>query len=518
MIQLTGAELDAALQLIERTNLSNLLPPAFEVKAMRHSWAPIRKLLQTVDLHTYQPQPAVTLVSPKQKWTLRPIQLLDPLDTLLYTALVRRLAPKVEANRRPKREKSVFSYRFSRTASSSWLTSSWDDFQARVRELCNKYTYAVAADIADFYPNVYLHRLNNAVSDATKMTAEATLTERWLARWSPTGIAVSQGLPVGPVASNFLGEAVLIEVDDFLADRNLVFARYLDDYYIFCQSQSAATEALYSLGERLMLEERLGLNMAKTRVMSSAELKKRLDSPRPSLRAKRHEFVVQVLGGDPYGHVTAVTLTKPAKEYLKQLDAEKMLDDALSADIVDLTKLGIALQALGALQNASVADRVLDKLDLLAPASRDVGTFLIALEKLPSAVVQRIAKKVLRFVEGDAFKTAYQKIWLLEPFTRKPVWDHDAALIRLLGKDPSPLVRRQALLALSLSPKHASRIELKRSLTDPSPWLRRAAFFGIRFLPPDERNHAYPRYKQTDWTIGNAVDRAVVDYAKAGAP
>jgi hypothetical protein len=320
------------------------------------------------------------------------------------------------------------------------------------------------------------------------------------------------------VASNFLGETVLIEVDDFLADRGLVFARYLDDYYVFCDSQSSAMEALYSLGERLMLEERLGLNMAKTRVMPSTELMERLDSPRPSLRAKRREFVAQVLGGDPYGHVTAVTLSKPAKEYLRQLDAEKMLDDALDADIVDLTKLGIALQALGALQNAAVADRVLNKLNLVGPASRDVGNFLISLEKLPSSVVQGIAKKVLRFVEDDEFKTAYQKIWLLEPFTRAPVWDQDSALIRLLEKDPNPLVRRQALLALSLSPKRASRIELKRSLTDASPWLRRAALFGIRFLPPDERNHAYPRYKQADWTFSNAVDHAVVEYSMSGAP
>jgi hypothetical protein len=518
VIKLTEPELDDALQLIERTNLSNLLPPAFEVKAMRHSWAAIRNLLKTVDLLTYQPQPALTLVSPKQKWTLRPIHLLDPLDTLLYTALVRRLAPKIEASRRPKREKSVFSYRFSSRTPSTWLTSSWDDFQSRVRGLCKKHSYVAAADIADFYPNVYLHRLNNAISDATKMTAESNLIERWLGRWSPTGVATSQGLPVGPVASNFLGETVLIEVDDFLADRGHVFARYLDDYYIFSDSQSAAMEALYSLGERLMLEERLGLNMAKTRVMPSTELMKRLDSPRPSLRAKRREFVVQVLGGDPYGHVTAVTLSKPAKEYLRQLDAEKMLDDALTGDIVDLTKLGIALQALGALQNAAVADRVLDKLNLVGPASRDVGNFLISLEKLPSSVVQGIAKKVLRFVEDDNFKTAYQKIWLLEPFTRTPVWDQDAALIRLLEKDPNPLVRRQALLALSLSPKHASRIEIKSSLTDSSPWLRRAALFGIRFLPPDERNHAYPRYKQADWTLSNAVDHAVIEYSKASAP
>jgi hypothetical protein len=516
-MQLTGNELDAGLQLVERTNLSNLLPHAFEVKAIRQSWVPIRKMLEGVDLRTYQPQPAITLVSPKQKWAVRPIHLLDPLDTLLYTALVWRLAPKVEAGRRPLSEKSVFSHRFTPSAS-PWLTSYWNDFQNRLRELSTKHQYVAAADIADYYPNVYLHRLENALSHATKMAEESKVIARWLAKWSPSGVATSQGIPVGPIASNFLGEAVLIEVDDFLADRNLVFARYLDDYYIFCDSQPAAVEALYSLGERLRLEEHLGLNTAKTRVMSSESFRDRIDNPRPSVRAKRQEFVEQVLGGDPYAHVAASTLSKSAKTYLEELDAEKMLDNALKGDIVNLTNVGIALQALGALQKASAADKVLSRLDLLAPASRDVGNFLIALDSLPAQVIQGLAKKVLQFIDGPEFKSAYQVIWLLEPFTRSQVWDEDAALIAVLERYPNVLVRRQALLALSLSPKRASLIELKKSLSDASPWLRRAALFGIRFLPRDERTHAYPNYTSTDWTVATAVDHAVVEYSRASAP
>jgi len=514
VLKLTEAELDAGLALVEEHGLSELLPPMFEVPALRYSLKPIRRLMSTVDLHLRETSPALTLIAQKQKYLVRPIHLLDPIDTIFYTALVRRLAPLIEDKRPKKSAKIVFSYRFKKGTKRQFeLSTGWRGYSKRANEMAHQAEYVAIADIADFFAHTYLHRLNNALADLTGLTAESALLERWLGTWSPDRTVVSQGLPVGQLASNVLAEGLLVEVDDFLASKGFQFIRYVDDYYFFCQDESSAFEALYELGQRLANVERLGLNAAKTRIIRADKLKEELVSPNRVLQARRDAFIENFLQGDPYGIVDWAALTHAQQTKIDGINADEMLEEALAADIVDLSKVTFALQVLGALRRKGSADLVIKNLAVLGPVSRHVGRFLLALESAGPASVQRLAKRVMKYIEDGRFKTPYQVIWLLDPFTRSGVWDNDDALRRLL-KWSDELVQRQALLALSQSPKRSSRQEVRTARNNASSWVQRAALFGWRTLPKDEREHGWPRYRGA-WTVEQVMNRAVVEYARS---
>ena len=98
-LKLSAAELEDALAHVEAPGASDFFPQPFEIASIRHSWKSVRAVLETLDLEIYQPRPAYTMIAPKHSYTLRPIQLLNPIDALLYVALVCRLAPAIEAKR-----------------------------------------------------------------------------------------------------------------------------------------------------------------------------------------------------------------------------------------------------------------------------------------------------------------------------------------------------------------------------------------------------------------------------------
>jgi hypothetical protein len=93
---------------------------------------------------------------------------------------------------------------------------------------------------------------------------------RMLEEWSH---GISYGIPTGPRASNFLAEALLIEVDEYLISYKVKFVRFNDDYVIFGDSEEEVVGALHHLGESLNLTQGLSLNSAKTRVRTGSDIR-----------------------------------------------------------------------------------------------------------------------------------------------------------------------------------------------------------------------------------------------------
>jgi hypothetical protein len=515
-LRVTADELDAGLALVQQGGLCELLPPFLEVAAFTQSWVDVRPVLERIDLETHEIRPAITLLGPKQKYVVRPVQLLDPVDTILYSAVVRRLAPAIEAKRSPQSERRVFSYRFAAdTVSDFALENSWSDFRQRVLELCEVYTHVVLADIADFFPNVYLHRLGNTVA-ALGFDREARLLERWLSRWStPDMTPTSYGLPVGQLASNLLSEALLTEVDEFLA-RDYEFVRYVDDYYIFARSQGEAFAALHALSNRLLSTERLHLNTAKTKIRESNAVARSLGNHETDLEALRDTFIRLALHGDPYGQVDVdVDPGEELNELIATIDAPNRLRLALGPDFLDLKEIGFALQVLGATGDVLSTPLVLSNLAVLGAASRQVANYLIALEEQRPQSAKQIAGDLLRFInDPTTFKSTFQLIWLLEPFTRSDNWDHAAELARLAQRSTETLVRRQALLGASRSRNRSLLLDLKATSPE-NVWLHRAALYGARYLPPNEREHMWRPFQRGPWDVSTSVNRAVIEYAEA---
>jgi hypothetical protein len=182
---------------------------------------------------------------------------------LKYLTLAILCAEIIEKNKIGIGENVVFSHRFhpdtgalfsNEMGYSQWLSEN------ALRRANPTIRVIVKCDISSFYDRINLHRL--------KSTLESIGIEPWIINsindilfyWSKKD---SYGLPIGTSASRILAEAVLLDLDEYLADEEIIFTRYVDDYRLFAPDLHTAQRWLIKLTTRLF-RDGLMLNPAKT--------------------------------------------------------------------------------------------------------------------------------------------------------------------------------------------------------------------------------------------------------------
>jgi len=515
-LKLSENELDQALAFVVDHGYSYYLPVPFELEALKHVWDHVRPALASVNLLSYTPHRCSELLAPKNKYTVRPIQLLDPIDLLFLTSLTLRIAPVLESARIPRSEGVVHSFRFTQEPDGRLrLESDWDEWARHVRERLSERKMVAKADIVDFFPRIYLHRLENSLDSLEGVEQETRAIMRLLHNWSH---GTSYGIPVGPVACNILAEALLVEVDDFLQSQGLIFVRYIDDYVFFGANEADCLRSLYLLGQRLHSTQGLSLNMAKTRLLTAAQFASELAPPDDPTSVLQGRIIEEVFGGDPYAELDPTKLTEHEKELIGDLDSSRMLVLALEGDIIDLRAVKFVLNVLAGLRQPKHIEAVLQQLDRLQPVSEAVGRFLNLVEFEHDAQRKDTAQKVLAYLRTGQFVSDFQSVWLLEPFARSGEWDHVDEL-RVIARDSrSRLVRRQAALALGHLGDRSALLDLKSCLDDAQDWEWRAILFACRGLPRDERDALWRSQALAgDWRPENSVAKATVEYAQREA-
>ena len=113
--------LEWSLAHIERFGDTDFFPVPFEFEAIRHCWGRIRDELLLVDLDVYRPRSPRRLAVPKPGGGFRIVAQLDPLDAILYTAIVYEASGQVEAWRVPADRMVACSYRIVPNADGSWF-------------------------------------------------------------------------------------------------------------------------------------------------------------------------------------------------------------------------------------------------------------------------------------------------------------------------------------------------------------------------------------------------------------
>jgi hypothetical protein len=96
----------------------------------------------------------------------------------------------------------------------------------------------VVADIADFFPHIYIHPIETALESATGRSSAAYCLLRMISNWNAF---VSYGLPVGLAGSRIIAEATIGDLDLALAGTGRKYCRYSDDIRVFCKSDADAT-------------------------------------------------------------------------------------------------------------------------------------------------------------------------------------------------------------------------------------------------------------------------------------
>ena len=78
---------------------TDVFPIPFEYKAIKHDWNNIRLFLSKENILKWTTRPHRILIAPKAKYGFRVITQLDPLDFIIYAAIIYELGSDIESRR-----------------------------------------------------------------------------------------------------------------------------------------------------------------------------------------------------------------------------------------------------------------------------------------------------------------------------------------------------------------------------------------------------------------------------------
>jgi len=219
---------------------------------------------------------AVRQVAVPKRNGVRLLTRLDPATEVRYVSLVAAAVPAIEAALRP----VVVANRVRRASVRPPMLRLEPTAEARERfvtmasELCRA-PFVVVADVENCYPSVGLDALATVLErrGVSRGTRQALLA--LLARLSAFGV---RGLPVGPLPSAILANAVLAAVDDELARAGRRYVRWVDDVWVAATSWADA-EGILAVLEAALGGVGLRLSARKTRIAVSTDVSPRAVSP-----------------------------------------------------------------------------------------------------------------------------------------------------------------------------------------------------------------------------------------------
>lgn len=273
MIKLKENHLEWALKHLQKYSHSDFYPKLFEFAAISHNWQAVKEYLLSLDMSTYEPKSPMTCLALKPNGTFRVAHQLEPIDSLIYTALIREVCDTIEEYRIPESENIACSYRIKPDTEGSFFSkdTGWDIFTSRTDDLIKKFEngYVIFADITDFYNQIYTHRINALISEASKgaYDEQATIIEHFLLAMNRK---TSRGIPVGPGPSIILAELIMASIDKFIQDNHTKhFVRYVDDIRIFFDTIEDAINTLHELTFFLHSYHRLVFSSEKTGILKT---------------------------------------------------------------------------------------------------------------------------------------------------------------------------------------------------------------------------------------------------------
>lgn len=498
MLKVSENSLDWALTHVLRFRDTDVLPFPFEFAAIEHDWTAIKQFLLDADALSWPVRPHRTLLAPKVKYGFRIVTQLDPLDFLLFASLVYEIADDIEDQRVPVDRQIVYSYRVSKGGDGQLFDSDigYQDFRRRANELMDEgdFSFVAIADIADFYPRIYAHRLENALTAGTTRTNHVRAIMRMLSGWNGTE---SYGIPVGNQPSRLLAEAALIDVDEAMLAEGIEFVRFNDDYRIMAHSHAEAYRRLAFLADVLYRNHGLTLQPQKTTVLSSEEFAAKSEtSPEEreldSLYAKFQELIDDLGLSSWYEEINYEDLNESQQMLVDSLNLQDLFQEEVSREQPDLAVIRFVLRRLGQLGDPSLADGVIDYIDEIYPAFPDIIQYLSNLRDLDNREYRRIGGRVLDVLQDSIVSELdYHKMWGLDLFASSTRWNHSDRFYRMLAEARDPVLRRKLILAMGRTRQRHWFQTQWRNLFNESPWPKRAVIAAASCLPADARRHWY---------------------------
>ena len=436
----------------------------------------------------------------------RAVTQIDPIWNAYLLALVVEMGPEIEDNRLPTEHACVFSYRYAPDPETYTLFArdiGWGAFQSRALALAHNYPHVLSTDISDFYPRVYHHRVENALSHATKNRAAVSRCKKLLSLLAVGG--VSYGLPIGGNAARLLAELVLNRTDRLLRTEGVVFCRFVDDYYLFGKTKEEARQSLAYLAEILSAHEGLSLQRAKTRLMSGEEFAR--TSPVAALEAadsedqsQAQEFLKIRLRYDPYSP-TADDDFDRLQEELERFDIVGMLGRELKKSRVDEVLVRQLVKSIRFLETpvlAAAVDSLVGNLEVLHPIFPTVAMVLRGLlEHIPTESQSLLNDTLRRMIRDGShvFLIPANLCYAARLLAHSPEEDTNLLFAQLYQRPNLPsALRRDLVLAMARRGDEPWVADTIRRTAPRSHWERRA-LLTASYILGDEGKHFRGRAK-----------------------
>lgn len=474
MAILTDHALDFAREHIERYYDSDFFPKPPEFAALWHFWDEVKAELKSKNVPKMWVTPPRAMTISKPRGGYRVVHQLEPLDAVVYTAMAFEIAEKIESAREPAADQIACSYRFDATDGSFFAGGTgWDDFDEKTQALLDLHAFVLVTDISDFYNQIYLHRLNNAIESADSALKHwASDIENFLMTLNNKA---SQGVPVGPAASIVMSEAVLIDVDQFLKSKGVAHTRYVDDIRLFGNSRKQLQRVLEELTLYLYEAHRLTVSSEKTALYESAVfMEKHFKSPYADEKANLMDSLEEF---NPY-----------ADDYDAEDDSDDDQEELVEKlqEIINYSHLDLGL-ARSVIRTARrngidvIAEHLLINFEFFSPVINDVVLYLdeVTDDELAKILLPRLEE----VIESPGLNSDLARFWLEFYISKYPRY---LASPKLAGFVYAGSIENQAQAAITTKNVAWVRNQ-KNSIYDLGGRARRAVLNASRVLPSDER-------------------------------
>ncbi len=472
---------------------TDLLPPLPELDAIRFSWPQLAPLFVDLDVEQYRWKGERRFIVPKENLAFRSATQLDPLDSLIFAAIVRKWGGRIERIRIPVDENRVYSHRFAPTTDGRFYgeASGWHEFWARSIDLAHSCQAVLMADITDYYNQIYHHVLENQLQASGLPSGIWKSIKRLISHLTQS---VSRGVPVGPHPVHLLAEVALNPIDRSMVAHGFEFCRFVDDIHVFCASEQAAVTVAQDLATIIDNQQRLTLQKQKTKIMSAnqfinyAQMMLK-DRPIDDIESDILQVIQTYSGDSPYDSIDIQKISTAHLDVLRAERLEPLLSKYLTAEHVEYGHVRWLLRRLSQLGAPGAIDFVLQHLNELAPALGDVARYIMRAARNYTGNWISAGQRIVGVLEHPLVeRSEYVRVILLHLFARVPALDHVSKLTARYQSEGAP-VRREILFAARAAGDGAWLRERKADLETADPWLRRAIVASASAWPGDESEH-----------------------------
>ncbi len=492
---------------------SDLFPNPVELQVLLDIIDDSVRKLKDVDLGNYNFGSARRFIVPKDEVSYRTATQLDPLDSVILTAIIYEYGKLIERRRTNIHQRKIFSYRFAPKSDLRLYNPdiSWQQFWTECQTKAKLYSHAVYIDIADFYNQIYHHNIENQLNES----AFPNQIKRWImGLLESVTVKVSRGIPVGPHSTHLLGELSLIPIDNRLSMKGIDFCRYSDDIVIFCDDYKQSRIVLYEMAEMLDKQQRLIMQRQKTKIYESKafiEHCTQMLQDRPINQAE--EKILEILRNHTIDFYTEISIDDLSTDELQAFSAEnieQILSEYLEADEPNYARIRWLLRRLSQVRIPTAIEFCIKRIDDLTPAISDVCRYIAAVSDKYVGNWKQLGSSVLKLLKSDLIQSnEYLQVELLNLFSQNSELNQTSSLLSIYKSSPSNLKREILLSAYMMSLGDWVR-ELKEDYTTMELWNKRAFIIATSALPIEERKFFLEHIKD-----GNILNDLLIKWARA---